>query len=98
MIEHNGHCGNGHSGNGHAENGHSAQEDSLERILTQGTETVQALTEALHRDDQRLGDGKRASLPRDEKRATLADSNIAGSYFKSKNGSQNGGQVKGVRV
>ncbi len=83
----NGHLGNGHSGNGQLENG-----ESLEHVISQGTETVRALTEALKRDDQRF------SLPRDDKRTSLAEkssqqqeNNIAGSYFKTKYG--NGDQV-----
>ena len=83
----NGHLGNGHSGNGQLENG-----ESLEHVISQGTETVRALTEALKRDDQRF------SLPRDDKRTSLTEkppqqqeNNIAGSYFKTKYG--NGEQV-----
>ena len=80
----NGHHIAGHLGNGHLKNGSS---ESLEHVISQGTETVRALTEALKRDEQRF------SLPRDDKRSSLADkpapqleNNIAGSYFKTKYG------------
>ena len=62
----------------------------FQKVITQGTETVNALTEALKRDEQRF------SLPREEKRGSLTkqENNIAGSYFKTKYGTQNGDQVK----
>ena len=59
----------------------------MEHVISQGTETVRALTEALKRDEQRF------SLPRDDKQSSLADksapqqeNNIARSYFKTKYG------------
>ena len=58
-------------------------------MISQGTETVNALTEALKRDEQRF------SLPREDKQPSLTkqENNIAGSYFKTKYGAQNGDQV-----
>ena len=89
----NGHAGSNQTGNGHAGSSQTGSEVSLEALISKGTECVNALTEALKRDEQRF------SLPRDDKRSNLAkNDNIAGAYFKSKFGNQNGDLVQRGRI
>ena len=89
----NEHSGNGTTGNGHAGSSQTGSDVSLEALISKGTECVNALTEALKRDEQRF------SLPRDDKRSNLAkNDNIAGAYFKSKFGNQNGDLVQRGRI